>query len=220
MNIANLIEPSSAAIVFGGTLLGTVLRSGWTDCRAALAALGNLRRSRFDGARVRSLLAGQLREIQQDGLVRARPEPFGDAQFDETMELLVGTRSGERLFEAHDKHRERRTRTAERAIRTIAQAAELAPVFGLAATLVSLSQLPADGLARHAYMGAIGMAVSATLYGLLLANLVLIPLGRAVERAAADEEAERHDIVRWLVGQLPTVLPQSKPMAVVEALAA
>ncbi len=62
------------------------------------------------------------------------------------------------------------SRTSDRAVRTLAQAAELAPVFGLAGTLISLSQLPAEGLARGALGGAISMAVLTTLYGLLLAN--------------------------------------------------
>ena len=35
-------------------------------------------------------------------------------------------------------------------MRTFAQAAELAPVFGLAGTLVSLSQLPAGGIGQGA----------------------------------------------------------------------
>ena len=101
-----------------------------------------------------------------------------------------------------------------RAVRTLAQAAELAPVFGLAATLISLSQLPADGISRHAYMGAISMAVTATLYGLLLANLLLAPLARAVERAAAKEESERQKIVDWLARQVTAAMPARKPTLV------
>ncbi|HEX8057429.1 MAG TPA: MotA/TolQ/ExbB proton channel family protein, partial [Novosphingobium sp.] len=91
---------------------------------------------------------------------------------------------------------------------------ELAPVFGLAATLISLSQLPADGINRHAYMGAISMAVTATLYGILLANLFFAPLARAVERAAAKEETERQKIVTWLAGQVTAAMPARRPTLV------
>ena len=94
-----------------------------------------------------------------------------------------------------------------RAVRTLAQAAELAPVFGLAGTLVSLSQLPADGLARGAFTGAIGMAVVTTLYGLLTANLLLAPLARVVERAASAEEAARQDVIEWLAAQVAGSIP-------------
>ncbi|MFX8660903.1 MotA/TolQ/ExbB proton channel family protein, partial [Acinetobacter baumannii] len=78
-----------------------------------------------------------------------------------------------------------------RAARTLTTAAELAPVFGLAGTLISLSQLQAQGLARSQFMGAISLAVVTTLYGLLLANLLFAPLARAVERRNEREEAAR-----------------------------
>ena len=45
------------------------------------------------------------------------------------------------------------------AVRTLAQAAELGPVFGMVGTLVSLSSLPSDGLDPAALNGAISMAV-------------------------------------------------------------
>jgi chemotaxis protein MotA len=80
-------------------------------------------------------------------------------------------------------------------------------VFGLAGTLVSLSQLPADGLARGGFMGAISMAVLTTLYGLLLGNLVLAPLSRAVERRVEDEEAARREVADWLIAKLGPACP-------------
>ncbi len=101
---------------------------------------------------------------------------------------------------------------SDRTVSTLAQASELAPVFGLAGTLVALGQLPADGLSRGAYAGAIGMAVQSTLYGLLLANLLLAPLARIAERAAESEEAERQKIIDWLAAQIaPALAPHRRP---------
>ena len=54
------------------------------------------------------------------------------------------------------------------------------------------------------------MAVLTTLYGLLLANLVLAPLARLVERAAAREERERQKIVDWLAGHLADAMPETR----------
>jgi chemotaxis protein MotA len=214
MNIVGLFDPASAAIVVGGTLLATVLRCGFGDCRLALAALGRLARTRFEADQAKAELAVQVQEIQREGLLRAQPHRFGDREFDEATDRLLGTRSVSALLEAHEAHKARRMHADNRAVRTLAQAAELAPVFGLAATLISLTQLPADGINRHAYMSAISMAVSATLYGLLLANLLLAPLARAVERAASDEEAERQEIVDWLARQVAGALPRQKPVLV------
>jgi chemotaxis protein MotA len=202
MNLMNLVDGPSAAIVLGGTLLSTVLRAGIGDCRYTLVKLAQLGSRRFDASAARSELAQQIQEIRKDGLLRAVPHHFGDREFDEATDALIGNRSVTALLAAHEKHKARRLGESTRAVRTLAQAAELAPVFGLAGTLVSLSQLPADGIAQGAITGAISMAVVTTLYGLLSANLVLAPLARMIERVALSEERARQELIDWLAGQV------------------
>ena len=202
MNPASLFDPASAAIVVVGTVLATFLRCGAGNCAQAVRALGQLGSSGFDADGTRAEMASQVREIERGGVLRAEPRRFGDAAFDEAAGALIGSRSLKALLATHEAHRALRTDAARRAASTLAQASELAPVFGLAGTLLSLSQLPVEGLARGAFSSAISMAVLTTLYGLLLANLVLAPLARIVERRAAIEEAERQRIVDWLAGHL------------------
>lgn len=209
MNSAQLLDPTSAAIVVGGTLLATFLRCGIGDVRAAFGALSRLTRSKFDARRAKAELAIQVREIQQDGLVRAAPHHFGDSEFDEATDAIIETRRLDALHAAHARHRARRAEVNERAVNAWSQAAELAPVFGLAGTLVSLSQLRVDG-AMPDLTGAIGMAVLTTLYGLLLGNLVFAPIARMVERAAVAEERERQQIVDWLAEELIDAMPGAR----------
>ncbi len=192
----------SAGIVIGGTLLATFLRCGAANCAAAISAVATIAQRRFDGERVQAEMAAQVREIQQDGPLRAHPRHSGDREFDEAADALIGLRSVTALLDAHARHQPLRVAASEQATSTLALAAELAPVFGLAGTLVSLGQLPADGLAKGAYAGAISMAVQTTLFGLLLANLLFAPLAKAVERKAEGEERERQKVVDWLESQL------------------
>lgn len=219
MNFAALLDPASIAIVGGGTLLATLLRCGARDCRTAMTALAQLGRKRFDADAARAEMAVQIQEIRQDGLVRAPAHHYGDREFDEATDALIGTRSLAGLLEAHEAHKTRRLAASHRASRTLAQAAELAPVFGLAGTLVSLSQLPASGMERGAFAGAISMAVLTTLYGLLLANLVLAPLARLIERAAHAEEQDRQKLVDWLAKQVADTLPRRAGAATMNAAA-
>ena len=202
MNLADLIDGPSAAIVIGGTLLATVLRCGLRDSVQALAATAGLGRRRFDADHVRADLAVQVQEIRKQGIMRTEPHHVGDAEFDEVSGTLIGSRSIPALLAAHEGHKARRQAVSEGAVRTLAQAAELAPVAGLAGTLLSLSQLPATGISGAGYAGTIAMAVLTTLYGLLLANLLLAPLARMIDRAAAAEEADRQIIVDWLATQV------------------
>lgn len=200
-----LIDGPSVGIVLGGTVLATLLRCGWRDCGAALQQLGQLSRPRFNAEATQAELSRQVREIRSDGLVRAPAHHYADPEFEEATGALLERRSLGALLEKHEAHRARRLSTSARGIKTWAQAAELAPVFGMAGTLVSLSQLPVEGIARGAFTGAISMAVVTTLYGLLLGNLLFAPISRMIERAALFEEAERQRLIDWLTAQLGPV---------------
>ena len=200
---------TTLTIVVGGTLLATVLRCGWHDTSATLATLVRVLtgHARFDAESVRAHLARHIQEIVRDGLLRTSPRRMGDAEFDEALDVLVGQRSLAAMNASLERSRLHRQAPAEAAIRTLAQAAELAPVFGLAGTLVSLTRLPTNGIDRSAYMAAIAMAVHATLYGLITANLVLAPLGRLVERRATAEEDARRKLTDWLEYELSQAFP-------------
>lgn len=212
-----LVDGSSAAVVIGGTAVATLLRCGWSDCVEAGRSLAQLGQTRFDADAVRSELAVQVQEIQRDGLLRAPHHHFEDPEFEEATGALFERRSVSALLEAHEMHRARRVELSHRAVRTFAQAAELAPVFGLAGTLVSLSQLPAGGVGQGAMASAISMAVTTTLYGLLLANLVLAPLARVVSRAANAEETGRQEVIDWIAAQLSTTNPPRRRPSELEA---
>ncbi|MEO7913736.1 MAG: MotA/TolQ/ExbB proton channel family protein, partial [Novosphingobium sp.] len=88
---------------------------------------------------------------------------------------------------------------------------ELAPVFGMVGTLISLNRMADGGIGGGDFTIAIGMAVLTTLYGLLAANLLFAPISRMIERAAAAEEAERQKMVDWLASQLAESLPTIGP---------
>lgn len=206
MNLANLIDGPSAAIVLGGTLLATLLRSGRADLAATAHAIAALFRPGFDADETRALLARQVMEIRQDGVLRSQPRHIRDEELDEATDAMIERRSISALVERHEAHKARRMAGAEAAVRTLAQAAELAPAFGLVGTLVSLSQLPPEGMAQGQFIGAISMAVLTTLYGVLTANLVYAPLSRAVERAAEHEERGRQQVIDWLAQQLAPAL--------------
>jgi len=203
----DLFDTLGAAIVVGGTCLATVLRCGLGDTRAALAAMARLAQPRFRAAQARAELAPQVQEIQQDGVIRAEAHHFGDEEFDAVTDALIGSRSMGALHGAHVSHKRRRVDNARRAVRTLEQAAELSPVFGLAGTLVSLTRLPADPGAASDFAGAISMAVLTTLYGLLLGNLLFAPLARMIARRAAAEERERQRVLDWLESQVAGALP-------------
>ncbi|MCW1382989.1 MotA/TolQ/ExbB proton channel family protein [Novosphingobium sp. KCTC 2891] len=207
MDLSHLFDATAAVVVVGGTLVATALRCGLAEGRTTIEMLGQLARPAFRAEQARADLAGLVAQIRQDGVLRGRGRMVGDTELDEATDALIQTRSVGGLVERHEFHRRSRVARAETAVRTLSQGADLAPVFGLAGTLLSLSQLPAEGVARAALTGAISMAVLTTLYGLLLANLVFGPLARAVERQSRKEEEERQEVIDWLARQVAPACP-------------
>lgn len=202
MDLTNFFDVRSFAIVLGGTLLATLLRCGLGDCRRALSAIAAIGSRSFDADKVRAELAIQVQQINNDGILRAPAHEMGDSEFDEVSGTLIGRRSIPALLAAHEGHKARRTAFNNAAVRTLAQSSELAPVFGLAGTLLSLAYLPRTGISGADYASTISMAVLATLYGLILANLLLAPLACIVNRRAEAEEAERQQVLDWLAEQV------------------
>jgi chemotaxis protein MotA len=205
-----LIDPASAGFVLGGTVLATLVRSGWADGRTAVRQIGNLLRPRFSLARQRAELAAQVAAMQHDGVIRASAQPVSDAEFADATAALVRHRSTAALTEEHRRHAAARQAARATAVDVLSEAGELAPVLGLAGTLLGLSQLPVTGLASDgAVMASVSMAVGTTFHGLVAAHLLFLPLAGVIERRGRREEADRELLAQWLVQQLGPACPRT-----------
>jgi chemotaxis protein MotA len=182
-----------------------------------VTAIGHLFDSPFDSARIRARLAVQIREIDEDGLVRAQAHRFGDGEFDELSEALVRDRSIQILYDEHERHRWRRAVLAGTAGRVLAEAADLAPILGLAGTLLALGGLSTAD--EGDYARSIGTAVTTTLYGLVAANFLFAPLSAAVERRAQSEEKARQALLDWLARELERSCPSQQAPTAPKAVA-
>lgn len=209
MESPTLFDPASAALVLGGTLVATLARAGWRDARATLREIAALARPRFDFAAARASLAAEVETIRHDGLLRAKPVPVADSELSDATAALARHRSVAALLDQHRQHRARREERRARALATLEQAAELAPVFGLVGTLVGLASLPATGLdGGGAVMAAVSTAILTTLYGQLIAHLLVMPLAGLVERRGRAEEADRERLIGWLAEQVGPACPR------------
>lgn len=217
MDFATFFDADAAAIVIGGTLVATVLQSGLSDTGGAVTALARLPRRRFDATRARAVLAGHVAAIRREGIWRASPPRLDDPELDAATRALGDRRSVAALLAEHERSRAARRAAGAAAVATIARAADLAPTFGLAGTLFSLSRLAGAAIGADALPGAIGLAVLTTIYGLVLANLIMTPLARAMERAGTAEDRARREVIEWLAAQVEPALggprPAVKPIA-------
>lgn len=189
-------DPYSLALVLGGSWVLTVLRCGWGETRLAVRTALALANPAFDHVEAKAELAKQVREIADDGFVRAEPHYIGDGEFDYLADLLISRRSIDALLEEHERYKRNRSEAAQRASNVFEAAAESGPIMGLAGTLIALASQQTDG--QTSLVAAVGLAVLSTLYGLLVANLLYAPLGTAIARRTAREESDRETVLAWL----------------------
>jgi chemotaxis protein MotA len=216
MDPSMLWDLRAAAFVLGGTLLGTFMRCGIRQCAITLRALGSLGKHQRGAWELRAELAGQVEEIRRDGPLRAELRHLRDREFEDATDALIKRRSIGALLERHEAYKADREALSQAARDTLVQAAELAPVMGLAGTLVSLATLRGTGIRPEVLGDAIGMAVTTTLYGLLIAHLLFAPLAEVVARRARAEERARQSVIDWLAEQLAPAFEKHKLKVVID----
>lgn len=193
-----MIDFEALALMLGGTLLAALLQAGWANFRVTLQAIASLLRRAFDPATTKAELSRQISDLDRDGLVRAPRAAIGDAEFGNSTAAMIRARSIGALLAEHKISRALRSANAATARQVCLSAAELAQMFGLAGTLLSLGSLGPLANSANGVAGAIGMAVTTTLYGVILANILFVPLAGMIERRAQAEDLAREDLFKWL----------------------
>lgn len=141
-------------------------------------------------------------------MIRATPDPIGDDEIDEATDAMIAKGSLTELIARHGRHRARRVAAAASVRGVLQQASELAPVLGLAGTLLSLGRLATPLAGGEGIASAIGLAVTTTFYGLVIAHALFMPLAGLVERRPRAEDADREEVFRWLQDQVRRAEPR------------
>lgn len=208
-DLASLIDPGAFAIVVAGTTLATIARTGWQGClHAAQTGLG-IGQETFDESANRSALARMTVAIRRGG-VRGAQEPLPpDRLLARAVDVLVRSGSIRAMQESHAQASAQRAADQARAAAAFEEAGELSPVFGLVGTLFAMTQIApaAPAEATAATFGAIASAVLSSLYGVLAAHFVYLPIANSIARRSKAEHAARDALLEWLIGEIADVVP-------------
>ncbi|MFS0772258.1 motility protein A [Sphingomonas sp. 1P08PE] len=186
-----LFDPVALAIVGGGTVLVTILRTPARDLIGGVVALRVLGRARFDAERLLRQVAALTRIARRHGVFQLDRAVIADRDVAAAIAMIV---DGAEPEEVEALVRDRRRARIDRHVAAAemwAAAAETAPAMGMVGTLVGLARMFAD-MEDTSKIGA-GMAVAlmATLYGALLANLIFAPIAARLRAAGRIEASER-----------------------------
>lgn len=191
MTLGTFLDPVALALVLGGTLLATALRTPAADLARAAAGLRTLARRRFAADPLVEQVAALARIARRHGTVALDRTVIADPDLAAAVALIVDGAGPETV--AGDLERRRRARIHRHAAAADCWAgmAEAAPAMGMVGTLVGLVAMFTRMTDPQAIGAAMAVALLATLYGALLANLVALPVAARLRAAARIEALER-----------------------------
>ena len=198
MDPTAFFDPVAIGIVLGGTLLVTLLRTPARDLVRAGAAFRVLARGRVSTDPQLAQVAALARIAKRHGVVSLDRSVVADPDVAAAVAAIVDGATADDVDALVAHAQAARAERHAAAAGVWAGAAEAAPAMGMVGTLVGLAQMFADLDDGAAIGAAMGIALLATLYGALLANLVLMPVASRLAAAARVEAFERARLRRPL----------------------
>lgn len=231
------LDAPAFLIVVGGTAAATTVSFSFSDLRRGLSALKDTVITRDRDARDTAYTMLELADVaRHHGVLKLQGSPL-KALSRETflhhgLGLVVDGLNESDIASVMREEFAGIETGVLRAVAVIRKAAEFAPAMGLIGTLIGLVQMLGSLGDPSAIGPAMAVALLTTLYGALLANLVLSPLAGKLERNLAEERViaeiqlagllaiARKDNVRKLELHLNGLLPPGQKVEFVETSAA
>ncbi len=189
--LAAFFDPLALALVLGGTMLATVLRTPLRDLVRAVRALATLSRAPFSAEPLLQQIAALARIARRHGVLALDRSVIADRDVAAAVMAVVDGHAPDTVAADLEHARAARVEQHCAAAEVWAGAAEAAPAMGMVGTLVGLVRMFAAMSDPAAIGGAMAVALLATLYGALLANLVLMPVAHRLRARARAEAFER-----------------------------
>jgi len=212
-SLSDFVDPYALAVTLGGTVAATLIQYPLPRLRVALKSLVSIVRPNADDPRqVIETLVGFAERARREGVLCLEEDAdhAEDPCLAKGLNLLVdGTGESElrAILEADLANLEARNRQGAGLFETMAQ---FAPGFGMLGTLIGLIQM----LRRMESPAALGItmasALLATFYGVLLANLVFLPVAGKLKVRGAEAVLRRELIMEGILaiqaGDTPSLL--------------
>ncbi len=193
----SLLQPAAALIVFGGTLAATLISYSPGAVRAALREAGRSFAGRDgDLTELSSQLVALSVRAHRNGVLALETEVdrVDDDFLKNGLSLVVDGVEPGLLREVLGTEMRARESTDDEPARIFEAAAGYAPTFGILGAVLGLIHVMQSLATPGTLGGGVAVAFVATVYGLGLANLLLLPLaGRLRERALAA--ARRRELI-------------------------
>jgi chemotaxis protein MotA len=199
---ASLVQPAAALIVFGGTLSATLISYAPRVLLSAIRrAAGSFGERDDDLAALSSQLVALSVRAHRNGVLalEADLDQLDDDFLRNGLSLAVDGVEPALLREVLGTEMRARDVVDEEPARLFEAAAGYAPTFGILGAVLGLIHVMRSLGAPGALGGGVAVAFVATVYGLGLANLFLLPLAGRLRERALDAARRRELILEAVV---------------------
>jgi chemotaxis protein MotA len=199
-NVGSLIKIPALLLVIGGSLGAAMAGFEWRRLKMvprALLIVLKPRKGPDTRATINTLLA-MAKEARSNPLILEELET--DDQFmKKGIQLIVSTSDPERVYELMANEIEGLRVRHQTAAKFFGDMAGYSPTFGILGTVIGLIGVLGQ-LTNPGKLGpAIATAFTATLWGVLLANAVWLPISNKLRRLSEEEVAYREMVVEGLL---------------------
>jgi chemotaxis protein MotA len=210
-HVASLMQPGAALIVMGGTLGATLLASSYRDFTEAIKMLPGLffKIENMNSKEIAEQIVEFAKIARKESIlalekrVATSQKPF----FRDVMRLVidgVDPQTIRKVFETKINQEESRKLSAAK---VFSDAGGYSPTIGIIGAVLGLIHVM-NNLTDTAELGrGIAVAFVATIYGIALANLILIPIGSKFKKNIALEKREKQMILDGGLGILNGLNP-------------
>jgi chemotaxis protein MotA len=189
VGLSLFVQPAALLMVLGGTLGATLVTTPTAALRSALGRFITLARLvRFDRAAFVEQITDHARSGRSKGLVQleAVAESIHEPLLREGLLLAADGLGRDDIASALELRLRLMERQGEADARVFENAGGFAPTIGVMGTVLGLLTVMRQFSDLTAVAGGIGTAFVSTLYGLGLANLVLLPLANRIRASVAE----------------------------------
>ena len=197
VNLRYFLQPTAALIVLGGTLGVTLVTTPRQALRHAFRrVLGLLRQPTTNREELIDEIVSYIKTARIRGILAVEPniDQASNGFLKEMVVLALDIKSRSEFQAALETKLRMRERQGDADAKVLEVAAGFAPAIGVIGTVVGLI----DVLRQFSNMGSvalgIGTAFVSTMYGLALANLVLLPAAHRI-RASVAERFEIEEMI-------------------------
>jgi chemotaxis protein MotA len=210
VNLRYFVQPTAAWIVLGGTLGVTLVTTPRNSLRHAVhRVLGLVRPPSTNREKLIDEIVSYVKTARVQGLLAVEPriQQASNAFLREMLALAMDVRSRTEFQSALETKLRLRERQGDADAKVLEVAAGFAPAIGVIGTVVGLI----DVLRQFSNMGSvalgIGTAFVSTMYGLALANLILLPAAHRIRASVAETFEIEEMIVEGGLGLMDNTHP-------------